>query len=754
MEKMIFNQDKMKNYLSDFDVLNHKFFYTSEAGEKVDPLIREKLIKNFYPREEGRWNMEQAVETFLTMDKVYHYGNARDTENTNILELVTGKFLREYVNIEGMEELFQSSYFYFEWMMHLEYKEEQHDYSYYRDHYLHQVRNLYEMFVLLDQEELWRTCMNLYREGNSRVAAEMKKIVREQKEKMTPQKEGCLRELKQKFSTKRKGESVKWTFDEFCYHYIIFATAAVSSLVHDIGYPVVYMRRNMDRIQGFLPMSHIFMDMGNCMPHIKSLLSNSLLFSTVGGEEIQKRLGNNDHGAYSAIILLTQYYDNGRIFSLDPIKRMVVELSALVIYNHTLKYEFQDKSKYDRCHSVFVDNPISWLFRLCDDLQEWERVYFLISNRSAFFVCDRCKTPMIRRRNQTQKYFSYSCMCDTKGWNSLWFPYRRMVNVAPFTELEILCPEKPKDGKKGKWILDLKCDRKALLQLTRYNDTFALQRLRGVRELREMVKKQEGLPDIYVRAFLTNNPVAVKVKILEEFAEASGMEDNMQELAGALQPSIKYLYDEEGFFERLTVFNDLDWYVTEGNYAKRLYKIFREKIVKEKKYADDKGDEESMQWILRGETEKLMLQSLKFYLHILILGRVACKKKLYLKADSREEYEKELSIYCEQLAKATAHIWNVTDTNMIALLTDCFVLMHCDLYSQKSFWKDDTFRYKINYPLRLDICDVVQSYTEEEDYLSICKEKSRERDTGEIIFDFYSDYFLFFMMDDCTEKNS
>lgn len=724
MENMIFNQVKMRNYLNDFDVLKHKFFYTPKAGEKVDPLIKEKLIKNFYPREEGRWNMDQAVETFLTMDKVYHYGSARDTENTNILELVTGKFLREYVNIEGMEELFQSSYFYFEWMMHLEYREEQHDYSYYRDHYLHQVRNLHEMFVLLDREELWRTCMNLYREGNSRVAAEMKSIVREQEEKMTPQKAGCLRALEQKLNTKRTGESVIWTFDEFCYHYIIFATAAVSSLVHDIGYPVVYMQRNMDRIQGFLPMSHIFMDMGNCMPHIKSLLSNSLLFSTVGGEEIQKRLGNNDHGAYSAIILLTQYYDNGRIFSLDPIKRMVVELSALVIYNHTLKYEFQDKDKYDRYHSVFEDNPISWLFRLCDDLQEWERVYFLISDRSAFFVCDKCKTPMIRRKSRGQKYFSYSCMCDTKGWNSLWFPYRRMINVAPFTELEISCEEKPEEGKKGRWILDMKCDKKALLQLARYNDTFALQRLRGVRELREMVKKQERLPDIYVRAFLTNNPVAVKVKILEEFAAASGMAE--------------YIYAPDS---------------DTSDCSRELYKKFREECVKIRKYTEGKDDEESIQWVPDRYTEALMLQSLEFYLQILSLGRIACKRKLDLKAKSREEYEKRLSIYCEQLAKAVAHVWKITDTNMIALLTDCFVLMHCDFSSEQAFWEDDTYRYKVNYPLRLDICDVVQSYTKEEDYLSICKEKNRESSTGEMIFDFYSDYFLFFMMDDCMEKN-
>lgn len=444
---MKMNQREMQRYFNDFNVLKHKFLYALPEETDLDSEIWEELIKNFYPKGQGYWDMKQAVETFLTMDKVYHYGNDRGAENNNILEQVTEKYLRQYVNIEGMDELFESSYFYFEWMMHLEYKEQQHDYSYYRDHYMHQVRNLYEMFMLLDKDEIWRTCMDIYKSKNSRVADDMKDSVLEQQ-----------RQKSQDFG-KLAGRFAEWDFEEYCYHYIIFATAIVSSLVHDIGYPIVFMKRNLDRVHGFLPISHIFMDTKNSMPSIKSLLSHSLLFSTVGGDEIQKRLEKNDHGAYSAIILLYQYYDNGRIFSLEPVKRMVVELSALVIYNHTLKYAFQDRKKFDRYRNVFVDNPISYLFRLCDDLQEWERVYFLISDKSAFFICDTCMTPMIRSVNkkhivgnfEEQKYFQYSCVCGKKGWNSLWFPYRRMINVSPFTDLDISCieekpGEKPKNG--------------------------------------------------------------------------------------------------------------------------------------------------------------------------------------------------------------------------------------------------------------------------------------------------------------------
>ncbi|MCM1192279.1 MAG: hypothetical protein NC180_13215 [Muribaculaceae bacterium] len=749
MGKMIFNGMTMQDYLADFDVLRHKFLYTKAPGETVSVSVLEELLKNFYPGEDGRWDMDRAVETFLTVDKVYHYGSARDTENTNILELVTEKFLREYVNIDGLEELFQSSYFYFEWMMHLEYKEQQHDYSYYRDHYLHQVRNLYEMFMFLDQDELWRTCMDIYSRENSRVAVEMQRSVREQREKTTIRKWDCLKEIMY------DDEGVS----ECCYHYIIFATAAVSSLVHDIGYPVVYMRRNMARMQSFLPMSHIFMDAGNCMPHVKSLLSNSLLFSTVPEEEIRKRLEDSDHGAYSAIILLMQYYDNGRIFSLEPVKRMVLELSALVIYNHTLKYEFQAKKKYDRYHSVFTENPISYLFRLCDDLQEWERVYFLISDKSAFFVCDKCKTPMIRRRNEGHVY-AYSCVCGAKGWNSLWFPNRRMINVAPFTELEIACVEKTEKEKRGRWILDLKCDRKALLQLARYNDTFALQRLRGIRELREMAKKQERVPDIYVRAFLTNNPVAVKVKILEEFAAASGREKDISAVIAEpvdLGKKLVYLWDERKFLEKSTAFLTLKNRIEKKKCRKSFYDILISKISPNYSELTCRTPDGTMKMQTTTETKRLLLQSLDFYLYLLILGRMACKKKLAFSVEGEKEekgkkYEEELSVYCEQLAKMTAQVWNIRDKNMIALMADCFALMHCDFSSEESFWEEDTYRYEVHYPLRGDICEVVQSYTEERDYLTICEKRKRKRDTGEMVFDFYSDYFLYFIMDICIDE--
>lgn len=726
------DQPGMQKYLNDFEVFKHKFLHALPEGTNVNYAAWDAIVKCFYPKGQECWDMEQAVNTFLTMDKVYHYGNELSAENNNLLEQVTEKFLRQYVNIDGIEELFQSSYFYFEWMMHLEYKEQQHDYSYYRDHYMHQIRNLYEMFVLLEKEEMWRLCMNTYKSRNDRVADAIKDSVQKQKSQMSP-------DMKQLFGNLTVNFMERY-FEECCYHYIIFGTAIVSSLIHDIGYPIVFMKRNLDRIQGFLPISYIFMDVKNSMPNIKSLLGSSLLFATVGMEEIQKRLNSNDHGAYSAVILLYQYYDNGQIFSLDPIKRMVIELSALVIYNHTLRYAFQDRKKFDRYHNVFVDNPLSYLFRLCDDLQEWERVYFLISEKSAFFICDKCKTPMLRLANKKhipdnaneQKIFSYTCFCGNKGWNSLWFPYRRMINVAPFTHLAV------SSRTLGKWTVDLVCDKKALLQLAYYNDTFAIQRLRGIRELRAMVKDQQELPDIRIRAFVSNNPVAIKSKILEEFIKKH-IGSKYFYYASSLQDYLQYESDD--FLSNPSVgMQRLKEYAM--SHATGIYLTLINKI--NKKHPELFGRKRNR------KAATLLETSIQFYLFMVLLGYAACRKELKFSLSDQEDYERDLSSYCTKLAVMASDLWNITNSAMIALMTDCFILMHCDINSEEFFRTEKTFRYQVTYPLRSDICDIVESYIDERDYLYICRNGNRVGRLRENIFDFYSDYFLFFVMDMCT----
>lgn len=726
MQKTRLNWQDMLQYFKDFDVFRSKFFYGLSIEKQPDADLYGRVMKAFQREKQASWGTEKSVEAFLTMNKVYHYGESREMENSKLLECVADKFWDQYVDIDGMSELFRASYFYFEWMMHLEYVEKKHDYSYYRDHFLHQIRNLYEMFFLLEKKGLWRACMDSYMYNNSIVSDYFADSIRRQKQCFTEEEKEILDMLP------------NTSQDDWCYHYIIFATSIVASLVHDIGYPMVYMKRNIERLQSFLPMSYLFMDLNDNMSHIKSLLSGSLLFASVDNKEIEMRLGRNDHGAYSAIILLCQYYDNGRIFSLEPVKRMVVELSALVIYNHTLKYSFQQENregKTDRFQNVFLENPVSYLFRLCDDMQEWERVYFQITGMGSFFVCNKCKTPMIRMRNaehnmegvEDQKSFEYTCVCGEKGINTVWFPYRRMINVAPFEGLTIWTKGNSFNGQLDKlqWALKLDCDKKALLQLAKYNPSFAMERLKGIQELRGMVDGQVGFPQIYVDSFISNNPVAIKARILQEF-----IMKYERRIFGEFDKNISPIVDvppdrANGLYWREHL-NEIRQMLDLSDTTYRIYEKF---VMKAENWET--------------ASRELFVESIAFYMYLIFVGRLVYWHDLGT----------GIGVYntCYKIAEMIAEDNRIRDMEMVELITDCIVGMYCDVSRKEFFDGTHIERYRMRHPVQKDICEIVQKYTEDDSYKQLCVYAGREIELGERVFDYYSDYFLYFQMDCCAE---
>lgn len=802
------NREKMLEYFDNFDSFSHKYFKDKAIAE--DPARREKVASYFYTESRRSHDPAEVMEIFQTMDKVYHYGSHENSREMNLLEQATDKFLVQYVDIDGMQELFRPSFFNFEWMMHLEYVQKKHDYSYYRDHYLHQIRNLYEMFILLQEKGLWRDCMRIYRQRQNMVANRMAESVSKQ-EKAFPEDGKEL--LKASFGD----------VDEWCYHYIIFSTAIVSALVHDIGYPITYMKRNLSTLQDFLPLSNLFMGLEDGIPRIKTLLSGSLLFETVDNSEIVRRLQADDHGAYSAIILLCQYYDNGKIFSLEPAKRMIIELSALVIYNHTLRHQFQSEKRYERHQNVFTDNPISYLFRLCDDLQEWERVYFEITGKGTFFICEQCKMPMIRRRNKSHNYeleeaksglskaqYEYECCCGVKGINTTRFPYRRLMNVAPFTELTLYDYEgrtaerkrlvnavmmaeetvtaaeegvmpaaeegtvtKPEEvipaAKKGtetaseektvtvpderrserregqKWILELKCNKGILLQLARYNPNFAVQRARGIRELRGLTQGQKDFPRIFVRAFVSNNPLAIKAEILRDFILKN--EKIRDQIDTALKKHIEVnAYDEEKFSKECS------------RIITKIQKMPKQRILTaitdsfQKKYCDmreaeraggaDQAPEacktENMDWI--------PLASISFYFFLIIFGNILSLvefenkdgKNIDDKAEKkkREQYELTINARFTEYAEKIAAAWGITDPELIDLTADCITCMYGNISAVDFFEGKNTFRNNLRIPLRMDLGEILRKYTREPDSIK----KKQE-------YDYCSDYYFFYIMD-------
>lgn len=726
------NSRFMNKFFASFNVMEKKFFYNStpESIQKNKDKIFER-----YTRENRRkyWSIKQATETFLTLDKVYNKSQEESMEFCNLLQTVTEDFLGNYVNIDGIEELFHSSYFYFEWMMHLEYKEQEHSYSFYRDHYLHQIRNLYEMFIFLDELQMWRNCMEIYKSKNNATANRIHESIDEQIKVMNPKEKEVLESIAAK-------DQQPGFLEEFCYHYLFFAVAIVASLIHDIGYPVSYVQRTVNRLKGFLPLSYLFIKVEDQMPRINSLLKASLLYEVVDQKEIEKRLLEHDHGVYSAIILLFHFYDNGQIFQLPPLKRMVIELSALVIYNHTLRYHYQDPKKAYRYQNVYNENPLSYLFRLCDDLQEWERVYFEISTESNFFVCNQCKMPMIRNLKAVetkQGRVPYHCFCQTEGINTNLFSYRRLINVEPFSELLVQHNDK-------KIKLNLKCDLDALLQTAKYNPTFAIQRVKGILEIKEMLKEQEDFPLTYVDTFISNNPIAIKVKILQHYIKDRVKRSTFSSSYGNyIRWLDKFTLDETQNNSILNVLHEL---INKKNWWHIVLEVFAKDIEHGVNHNDRKNGLSMSDW---SKAEKLIQESLNFYLYLLILGQAIQnnRKKIIdkLKIDSKNIGE-QLFDYFNKWADAVCRVWHIYDDSSSSLISDYLQQAFCEINAE-DFDKDSYSLLYYHYlKTRLDMADIVKTYIKNDMYAKICKTKGRKQANGEILFDYYSDYYFFFIM--------
>ena len=276
---------------------------------------------------------------------------------------------------------------------------------------IHQIKNMYEMLVLLDDYGFMEYCIKAYQGKNTDISNDIERSIREQIRYADGAEEELIKEIVKQFKSGQTqvkeeeneavreeiNEEVKERQQQYYYRYLFHAVAIISALIHDIGYPIAFMLRITKNLHEFLPLSDAFLRLDDAMPHLGEILQESLLYRTVDPREIAERINRKrDHGSISAVILLSQYYETGEIYHLSPIKRMAVELSALVVYNHTLRYEYMTGEKGERYRNLFCENPISYLFRLCDDMQEWGRVYFDISKRSNFLICSRCHMPATR----------------------------------------------------------------------------------------------------------------------------------------------------------------------------------------------------------------------------------------------------------------------------------------------------------------------------------------------------------------------
>lgn len=698
------DSNELKRFLQNFHVQNFKYYgEDAEKPKRKKTKIEKRIQEELYTGNIELASEDNISDTYSIAEQVYCDRN-KAQDYTYIYDAVLNNFLQGFVGIDDITSLYKPDYFVFEWMMHLEYNPQKKSYSYYRDHYIHQARNLYEMYVMMKDFHYFEKCMEQYKSGNSIVACYFRKMVREQMKRETLYTEDVEKQ------------------ECYIYRYILYASAFVTSAVHDIGYPVEYMNRNIGRIADFLPLSDYFFEKKNAGQKMGILLSDSLLYKITSAQEITKRVNAGDHGAISACILLMKFYMDGKIYSLSPAQKMVVELSAIAVYEHTLKYEILNNHNPEREQNIFEENPFSFLFRVCDDLQEWDRVYFDITKQSNFLVCNKCgtiiKNQVDNKADPKQKYI-YSCCCSANAAiNKNTFKYRKLAYVEVCTSLEI---KEKKSG--GNYIvIKMNYDLIKLLQAVAYNQEFARKRATALKELKIMIDTQMGKTPIVLETYLSGNPIAIKTEIMSRYLSEQ-KEDLFGQINGTM--NITKLDDYLNTFEKIIYDEQNEIYQIIQQMTNRIFEL-NEQRAKRK-------------MLLNEQLKKVLSNNISFYIRMaLILYGVQSNKLIQKEFSTKESF-------CKTMSKMICKNEKIDYEPIEMLIYNCIYYGFDKREITYPFKSTEALnRYENMYQEDKALTYNVDSYINGVHYDNVRKYctsgKNMEKNIG---YDFFSDYDLF-----------
>lgn len=448
--------------------------------------------------------------------------------------LTETRFIHRYLSIPQLDKMFDEDYFNFEWDMHVGRNFQEHRNDYYRDHYIHQIRNMYMMMILLDEFGFFDAAADcLAHNFGNKISDYFSKKYHTFISGAHSEQLKLLEDLFVIYSATPSGRGIDKAkyITNYYYKYVIYASSMMAALFHDMGYPIVHFLETRHRLSAYNPTLHMFtQNTTDSFDELAALLNESLLFTIVSGQQIKESLridkkNKYNHGAYSAIAFLLQFYNNGAIFSLSPEKQCAIEFAALAIYNHTCGFSIVDdlwqsepKNNHRYYAPFFQQNPISFLLRFCDDLQEWDRRYFEISNASDLIFCKECGAPFLKKTGKHES--SYYCMCKDKGEMRRpdVFTKRKIYLVSVADSVSI---EHADDGES--LIAHINYDYYKLLTLSNTNETYAKHRINELVKLKKLIALQDfrsanfhlAFRYINIRYFMTANPLLIKLKILE-----------------------------------------------------------------------------------------------------------------------------------------------------------------------------------------------------------------------------------------------
>lgn len=548
IKKIDFNKEEMCRFIKEFNPTLQKYLI-DETSEYYDKALRyDDLNKSV--------NLKKNSVPHLVMNAELIYGNARQSiDYGQIYKDVLDKFLLNFVSIPDLGSLFDAQYMDFEWNMHSDINFNEHRNSYYRDHFIHQVRNLFMTFKLIENDYIFNSIKQaLTNSTRSKVTQYFKNRSNVWVSELENNKNfhNLLLGIFKNKPEYANCDCDVFLKDYFC-GYVIRGALIISSLFHDIGYPVAHYLSVKERMINFIPAVYSIMGVNNFdFNYIYSLLSESVLFKFVGKEVIYKRFLKNDHGTISALLLGVFFYKTGLIHSLSIEKQTAVELGMLAIYNHTLalkKVNPKDKTTFTEI--VFALNPISYLLRWCDDMQEWDREYFEIASVSNLLFCSDCKMPLRKAVIQpteffsvngiefdknlekdlnrdpsfSRKFFSYSCMCkDLKKHYRFTkrddFNRRMLLQIKACDNLSVIF-----NDTRNFISIDFQYNPYKLLRLANIHPSFIKKRQNEISRIKKFVSCQQfsngktGYKFISIKHILSPNPIYLKMLIIKDFFE-------------------------------------------------------------------------------------------------------------------------------------------------------------------------------------------------------------------------------------------
>lgn len=507
MADTLFNNHEFLKYLVDYDYICQKYKIDKNDPKYVDCSIHESLYQSADVVKRDYASIYENIQLV--------YGDSKTADKMiMVYKIIKEEVVNKFLNIPGLERLYDEHFFEFEWDMHSRLDFDSHNISFYRDHFVHQVRNFFEMNRLLEDKYFYENFKEEFLNGNNKISSFVK--------------QGVKRLL---YNTNTGSYCPKYLNSlkpdvraDYLVSYIIKASVALSSLFHDIGYPILHYKKLHKRISVFMPSMYMFLNNGgNDFEHIYALLCNSLLFRIVSKDELYTMTCDKDnHGTISAIAFLLTFYENGIIDKIGEDKRIAIEIAAVAIYNHTLKYVSIDNSEADNYYTpVYKLNPLSYLLRICDDIQEWERTYFEIQDIPDIMLCPKCGTPAIRSHEKTdvgKSFFSYTCHCkktECIRYND--FTRRKIIDIINCKEVCISFQNNPIESFMH---IHIDYNPALLLKMCIMAPRYSKYRIKEGNKIKKLLKNQRfgGYNSTIVSFFLTSNPFMLKSLIIGELA--------------------------------------------------------------------------------------------------------------------------------------------------------------------------------------------------------------------------------------------